>query len=142
MLDLALLARGQQIVIDLAGAHQNARDPRWIEPGCIVHDFMEAPGHQLIQHRNRAGMPQHAFGGEDDEWLADAAPIRTAVHLAAQHMEVLRGRAGVDHLHVVFGAQLQEALDAGAGMFGALSFIAVRQQKHQAAGLAPLGFGA
>ena len=37
---------------------------------------------------------------------------------------------------------VQEALDARAGMLGTLAFVAVRQQQHQAAGLAPLGFGA
>ena len=57
-------------------------------------------------------------------------------------MEILRGRAGVHHLQIVFGAQREEALDARAGMLGTLAFVAVRQQQHQAAGLAPFRFGA
>ncbi len=46
------------------------------------------------------------------------------------------------HLHVVFGAERQVAFDARAGMFRALAFVAVRQQHHQAARLAPFRFGA
>ena len=42
------------------------------------------------------------------------------------------------HLHVVLGAQREEALDARAGVLRPLPFEAVRQQHHQAAGLAPL----
>src|ERR1700686_2242300 len=87
-------------------------------------------------------MTEHSLGSENDERLSEAAPVRTAVHLAAQHMEVLRGGAGVDHLHIVFGAELQEALNAGAGVLGTLALITVRQQQHQAARLGPLGFGA
>jgi len=43
-------------------------------------------------------MAQQALGREHDQRLADAAPIQPAVHLAAQQMEILRGRAGVHHL--------------------------------------------
>ena len=51
--------------------------------------------------------------------------------------------AGVEahaDLHVVLGAQLQEALEPGAGMFRPRAFVAVRQQHHQAAVALPFRF--
>ena len=87
-------------------------------------------------------MAQHALGRKDDKRLADAPAIVPAMHLTPQKMEVLRRRAGIHHLHIVFRAELQEALDARAGMFRTLAFVAVRQQQNQSAGLAPFGFGA
>src|ERR1035437_7193172 len=83
-------------------------------------------------------MPQQALGRKNDERLSRAAPSAAAVHLAAQQVEVLRGRRAVAHLHVVFGAEREVALDTGARVFGALPFVAVREQHHQAARLSPL----
>ena len=57
-------------------------------------------------------------------------------------MEILGGRGAVDRLYVVAGAQYQKALDARARVLRALALEAVRQQQHQAAGLAPFRFGA
>ena len=79
---------------------------------------------------------------KNHERLADAAPVRAAAHLPPQQVEILRGSGAVGDLHVVFGAQREEALDAGARVLGPLALKAVRQQQHQAAGLAPLRFGA
>ena len=64
-----------------------------------------------------------------------------AAHLAAQQVEVLRGGRGVGHLDVVLGAADEEPLDAGRGVLGALALVAVRQQQHEAGGLAPLVLG-
>ena len=83
-------------------------------------------------------MAQQALRREDDQRLAHAAAVRAAVHLAPQQVEVLRRRGAVAHLHVVLGAQREEALDARARMLRALAFVAVRQQQHQAARLSPL----
>ena len=41
--------------------------------------------------------------------------VRPTVHLAAEHMRVLRRRARVHHLQIVLRAELQEALQARAG---------------------------
>ena len=87
-------------------------------------------------------MAQQALGREDHQRLAHAAPVAAAVHLAPQQVEILRRRGAVGHLHVVLGAQREEALDARAGMLRPLPFVAVRQQQHQAARLAPLRFRA
>jgi len=40
-------------------------------------------------------------------------------------VEQLRGRGGLDDLQVVFGAELEEALEARGRMLGALAFVAV-----------------
>ena len=54
----------------------------------------------------------------------------------------LRRRRRVDHLHVVFGALLQEAFQPRAGVLRTLAFEAVRQQQHQTAETFPFVFGA
>src|SRR6185437_6368454 len=41
---------------------------------------------------------------------------------------------------VVFAAKLKESFEAGARMLGALPFLAMRKQQHQAARLPPFGF--
>ena len=61
------------------------------------------------------------------------------MHLPAQHVEVVRRAGDVAHLDVVVGAQLQEALEPRRGVLGALAFVAVRQQQHEAVGAQPLG---
>src|SRR5690606_23783684 len=43
--------------------------------------------------------------------------------------------------HVVFGAELEEALQAGRRVLGALAFVAVRQEQYETAALAPLLLG-
>src|SRR5579859_738369 len=70
-------------------------------------------------------MAQHAFWRENDQRLAP----RTA-RLPAQHVEILRRCGRLTNLHVVFGSQLQEALEAGARMLRALAFVTVGQQHH------------
>ena len=57
-------------------------------------------------------------------------------------MEVLRRSSGINNLQIVLDRQGQPALDAGAGMFRALAFIAMRQQQNQSAQPLPFGFGA
>ena len=42
---------------------------------------------------------------------------------------------------LLLGAELEEALQAGAGVLRPLAFVAVRQKQHDAGGLLPLGFG-
>ena len=43
-------------------------------------------------------------------------------------------------MDVVFRSELDEALDAGAGMFRPLAFVAVRKKHDQAGEQVPLGF--
>ena len=101
---------------------------------------LEAAVREFIQMRNGLRMAQQALRREQDQRFADRLVVRAAAHLPAQHVEILR-RGGADaHLHIVFGAQLQEPFDAGAGMLRPLAFVAVRQQQHQTATAAPTSF--
>jgi hypothetical protein len=79
---------------------------------------------------------QQALGRHDHQRLAEGA-----LHLAAQGVEVLRRGGQVADLDVVLGAELQEALEVGAGVLGPLALVAVRQQQDEAADALPLGFG-
>src|ERR1035438_8812030 len=56
-------------------------------------------------------------------------------------MEVLGRRSAVADLDIAFGAQLQEALNASAGVFRALAFETVGQQQDETAGLVPFRLG-
>ena len=55
-------------------------------------------------------------------------------------MEVLSGRSAVANLHIIFGAELQEAFNAGAGVLRPLALETVRQQQNKSAGLIPFRF--
>src|SRR5690242_921041 len=78
---------------------------------------------------------QQTLWRKDDERLDEIA-----FHLAAQHMEVLRGASEIADLDVVLGARLKKALDASAGMFRPLPFVAVRKQQHNSTGALPFRF--
>ena len=64
------------------------------------------------------------------------------MELAAQRVEQLGRRGEIAHLHVAVGAQLEEALQAGARVLRALPLVAVRQQQHQPRHALPLRFAA
>src|SRR5579883_3552239 len=137
MLRFSFIAGGQQVIVDLSGANDDSSDLRRIRAG-VVYDLAECAAGKLIQHGHSLGMPQHALGRKNDQRLADAAPVMTAVHLPPQHVKVLRRSAEIHNLDVIVGAQLQEALNTRAGMLRTLSFVAVRRSEERAAGLAPL----
>ncbi len=96
---------------------------------------LELAGGEFLQRRHRLLVPQQALRREDDQRLAVGPD-----HLPAQQEEHLHRRRRHADLHVVVGAQLQEALDAAGGMLRALPFVAVRQHQHHAADAAPLHF--
>jgi hypothetical protein len=106
--------------------------------GGVGKDFDEAAAGEIVQGRDGARMAEQALGREDDQRFARAAAIGAAIHLAAEQVEILRRRGAVADQHIVLGAQHQVTLDARAGVFRPLAFEAVREQHHQAAGLAPL----
>src|SRR5665213_3230505 len=107
----------------------------------IANHFLERSAGEVFQTRRRFGVAQQSLRSEDDEWLANATAIFAAVHLTPQQMEVLRGRGAVANLNIIFGAKLEKALNACAGVLGALAFKAMRQQQHKPAGLVPFRFG-
>ena len=55
-------------------------------------------------------------------------------------MEILRSVGRLRDLDVVLGRELDEALDARAGMFRSLAFVAVGQKHDDAGEQVPLGF--
>src|SRR5207249_7276991 len=55
-------------------------------------------------------------------------------------MKVLRRRREVTDLNIVFGASLQEALEAPAGMLATLTLVAVRQKQNDPAVPLPFRF--
>ncbi len=58
--------------------------------------------------------------------------------LAAQQVEVVRGRRAGRHGHIVLRGQLQEALRTSGGMVRALALLPVRQQQRDRRALTPL----
>src|SRR5690606_29105245 len=99
-------------------------------------DFLEGAGGEFPDRGNGGGVTQEGFGRHDYEGLAVVA-----LHLAAERVEEV-GRGGdVGHLHVVLSAELEETLEAGGGVLGALAFVAVGEQEDHGAHALPFGLG-
>src|ERR1051326_1712332 len=80
-------------------------------------------------------------GAQETLWRKDDERLdEVAFHLAAQNMEVLRGGREIADLDVVLGARLKKELDASAGMFRPLPFVAVGKQQHNSTGALPFRF--
>ena len=80
-------------------------------------------------------VPQQRFRRHQDERLAERA-----MHLPAQHVEIIGRRRGIGDLDIVLRAKLQITLETRGGMLRALAFIAMRQQHHEAAHAQPFHF--
>ena len=130
-----LLSMCNQIVVDLAAAQHNTGDRRGIGDQRIVQHQVEPPGDQLVHATDGFRVPQQALGRQDDQRFAEVP-----LHLPAKHVEHLGRGGGVDHLHVVVGAQLQEPLRPGGRVLRTLAFIAVWQEQGQTAVALPLHF--
>src|SRR6185312_750421 len=128
-----LAPRLQQIEVDLAAAEDH---PAYSLRGQVIaladHPRKAAAG-QLLEAGNRQVVPQQALRRHDDQRLAEGLQ-----HLAAQHVEHLCGRGGHAYLHVGFRTKLQVAFEPRGGMLGPGSFVAVRQEEHEAAVALPL----
>src|SRR5436309_3520547 len=140
--DRALAARGEELVVDLAAREQDAphpaaldRDPglrRTVERDVVDHG-PEPALRQLLERRDAKLVAEQALRGHQHERLPEAP-----VHLAAEDVEVLRRGGQVANLHVVLGAELEEALEARVRVLGALALVAVREEQHEAAHALPL----
>ena len=115
----SLLSFGLKFVADFSGADQDALGFSDLGVG---DDIQEILVREIFNRRTGVGMAQHALGREDDQRLAPVAQS-----LTAQEMEILRGVGRLRDLDVVLRGELDEALDAGAGMLRALAFVAVRE---------------
>src|SRR6185295_10367492 len=99
----------------------------------IVEDEVEVFLGQLRGARRGAVEAQQTLRGEDDE-----RPRLADQRLAAQQVEVLRGRGRVGDADVALGAEGEEALDAGARVLRPRALVSVGQQQRQPARLPPL----
>src|SRR4051812_6819879 len=145
VVDAALLALLIEVVIDLARTQNDAPDLVVRDEldllvrqhlGIIVKQAMErGVGAHLVEPRYCALVAQQRLRRHHDQRLADLA-----LQLPPQHVEQIGRRGGVDHLHVVFRAHLQEALQPRRGMLGPLSLIAMRQHADEAGHAQPFAF--
>ena len=118
------LALGAKLVTDLAGTDQDAIG---FSDFCVGNYVLKIGLSKVRDGRGGVGMAQHAFGGEDDQRFTPVAES-----LAAEQMEILSGVRGLRDLDVVFRGELQEALNAGAGVFWSLAFVAVGKKQDEA----------
>lgn len=139
VLDALFFAILEEIVVDFARAEDETSDLFGSDREfVIVENFLKGSAFCHVFKLGLAKrMAQEALGRHDDERFANAA-----LHLTPEGVEVLRWGGEVADLPVAFGAELEEALEAGAGVLGALAFVTVRQEDDEVAGLHPFAFGA
>jgi hypothetical protein len=126
----------EQVQGDLPGREHHPADGAGAGELRVVEDLPEAPGGERLHRAVGLPAPQVALRGEQHEGLA-----RRAVDLAAQQVEQLSSGGDVGDLHVVLGAELEEPLDPGRGVLGALPLVTVRQEKGQPGALTPFDLG-
>ena len=122
----AVLALLGEVVVETAGAQQDARHRRRVGDRGVTDDGLEAARGELLNVGGRRREAQQLLGRERDEGLA-----RALVGLRAQHVEVVCRRGGLDDPHVVLCGQLQVALDARARVVGSLALEAVGQEHDE-----------
>src|SRR5918993_238785 len=144
VVDAALFALFVEVVVDLAGAQHDAAD-------LVVPEELHALGSALrivdqhpvemgaLRDIGKAGgaalVAQQRLRGHQDERLAEVT-----LELAAQDVEIVRGRRAVRDLHVVLRAHLQKALEPRRGMLRPLALVAVREETHEPGHAQPLAF--
>src|SRR5262249_771622 len=98
-------------------------------------NFFEPAMDEFFRRRRSKLCAQQTFRRHDDERFD-----KVALHLAPQHMKVLSGSGEIADLNIILWGRLQKAVEARAGVFRALAFIAMREQEHNSAGPLPLRF--
>src|SRR5690348_9031258 len=120
------------VVVDLALAQDEPLDPLAI--GARVVDYrLELAASEILERRARLLEPQEAFRSHDDE-----RPRGRVERLSPQQVEVLRRRRAVRDPQVLLRRKLQEALEAGARVLGAVALVAVRQEERESGRFPPL----
>ncbi|MPL74173.1 hypothetical protein SDC9_19983 [bioreactor metagenome] len=147
ILEAALVAFGQQVVIDLARADHHALDlvvggnaelrvALLARIGVVPHHpTEERAGGEFLGLRGAQRVTQKRLRRHQDQRLAEVA-----VDLPAQDVEIVRRGRAVRHDPVVFRRKLQEAFETGRAVLGALALEAVRQQADEARHAQPLAF--
>ena len=123
VVDLALGSVIEQVVINFAGAKDDSL--QLFGGTCFgrAEDFFEPAMDEFFGRRGSKLRSQQALRCHDNERFNEVA-----LHLATQHMKVLRCGGQVTDLDVVVSARLEETLEPGAGVLGALPLIAMREQ--------------
>src|ERR1700734_1938527 len=147
IVDTALLALVVEIVVDLARADDNATDlvilgeldlftlmGLRVIPQQAVKARSRSEGFQV---RDSALVAQHRLRRHRNQRLAELA-----FELAPQRVEEICRRRADDDLHIVFGAELEIALEASRGMLRPLALVAMRKQTHETRHTEPLLFAA
>ena len=128
-----VLAGLQQVVVDLARAEHHAAHARRVGAARRRSPARSGPRPAPASDETQRGWRSRLLGVKTTSGFSTGSrPCQ------AQQVEVRGGRRGIGHAHVVLGAEGQEALDARARVLGPLALVAVRQQQHEAARLAPL----
>src|SRR5712671_2307985 len=127
-----LAPRPRQLVVDLSRAEKH---PLRLggRHGEVADRTLEAPRGQIRHRRHRLGISEQALRGHDHQRLPPGS-----LHLPPKQVEILRGGRGIRNLDVVPRRELEESLDARAGVFRAQSLPSVRQKQHQPREAAPL----
>ena len=97
---------------------------------------MESAVGEVGEWAGGADIAEEAFWGHDDERFDDFAK-----GLTSEEVKVVGGSGGVGDGHIIFGAELKKSFEAGAGVFGSLAVVAVREEESKAGGGAPFRFG-
>src|SRR3954451_12150666 len=121
-----------EVVVDLAGAEDEARDLLDGHPRLAEHGEEPRLG-EVLDPVRRLGQAQQRLRGHDHE-----RALLGDLRLAADQVEVLRRRREVRDADVALGGEREEALEARRGMLGARPLVAVREQQRQARRLPPL----
>src|SRR6185312_1405316 len=119
-----LLSLREQIVVNHPRTKQDAADVS-SDDVRIANHLLERAAGQIANRGGRLRVTQQGLRREHNQGLADATPVRAAIHLPPQQMKILSGSRTVADLHIVFGTELEEALDTRARMFRSLPLEAV-----------------
>ncbi len=113
------------VVVHLPGAEHEAADP--LVPGRGIVDHREEGALREVAER-RGGLleAEQPLRGHHDE-----RPRRCVESLPAKKVEVLGRRRAVRDADVLLGCELEEALETGARVLGAVPLVPVRQQQGQ-----------
>ena len=127
-----------EVVVDLAAAEDDARDVvAPVADGRVVDDLDEGAVRQILDVRRGILEAQKRLRRHHDQWAALGCE-----GLAAQHVEALGGRGGVDDRAVVLCGELEKTLEAGRRMLWTTAFVGVGEQQRETTLVAPLGAAA
>ena len=135
VVDLLFRAVIDKVVVNFAGTKNHAFHFVGRSNFGRTENFLELSTGKFFRGRRRK------FGAQQTLWRHDHERFdEIAFHLPAEQVKVLRRSSQIADLNIVLGTKLKKAFEAAAGMFGALSFVTVRQQQYDPARPLPFRF--